>query len=302
MTTQNPDRPGTYNLADYARQLDCYICENGNRFGAEVCRYCSAPLALAEHAQTAKRSPHPVAVIGTPNAGKTVYLGMLTDILSRQHGTLQILARGAFSVSLQQETVGALSRRQFPVRTPLESDGWNWAHYEVTGLPRRRQVELVLPDIAGTAFLAEFERAQTHPVIHSLLDKSSAAMVLIDTDQLESGDQDQDFITMKILSYLLELDGNRRSGWSKRPLAIVFSKADRSEACFEDPVSYAETRTPGVWRMCRQRFRSHRFFAASVASGCARVRWQNEDFAIPLRIEPRGVTEPLEWLVHRLAR
>ena len=51
-----------------------------------------------------------IATLGSADAGKTVYLGMLTDMLSRENAPLQLLARGAFSVSLQQATMAALSR------------------------------------------------------------------------------------------------------------------------------------------------------------------------------------------------
>ena len=51
-----------------------------------------------------------IAVFGASGVGKTVYLGMLMDMLSRQTERLQLLARGAFSITLQQTTVAALSR------------------------------------------------------------------------------------------------------------------------------------------------------------------------------------------------
>ncbi len=48
--------------------------------------------------------------------GKTVYLGMLMDMLSRQKERMQMLARGAFSINLQQFTTTALARGEFPAQ------------------------------------------------------------------------------------------------------------------------------------------------------------------------------------------
>jgi len=101
-------------LAQYAVQVECYVCDGGNRFDAEFCRHCRAPLTLAFQARKQKSQPQLLAVLGGPNVGKTCYVGMLTDMLSRQPSGLQMLAHGAFSVSLQQQTISALARRRFP--------------------------------------------------------------------------------------------------------------------------------------------------------------------------------------------
>ena len=98
----------SYRLAQYSVQVPCFICDGGNSFDAEVCRHCQAPMALAHQANLRKTPPQLVAAIGSADAGKTVYLGMLTDMLSRGYDVLQLLARGAFSVSLQQLTMTAL--------------------------------------------------------------------------------------------------------------------------------------------------------------------------------------------------
>jgi len=295
-------RLASYDLVEHAQLRPCYVCDAGNGSDSMFCRHCSAPLTLAYQAESAKRRPALVAVIGAPSSGKTVYLGMLTDILSRQQGPLQILARGAFSVNLQQQAVSALARRRFPASTPPNPEGWNWVHCELSGLAKRRTVELVLPDVSGAAFMSEIEQTDSYPVIRSFLAKCSGAIVLVDTNKLAAGDQEPDFLTMKALSYLLELDGERKRGWPNRPLAIVFSKADCSDACFQNPTSYAETCAPGLWRLCQERFRQCRYFAASVAGACAQVRSRYETFTLPLRVEPRGVTEPLAWLVNQLAK
>src|SRR6186997_2850126 len=97
-------------LAKYAVQVECYICDGGNRFDAEFCRHCRAPLTLAFQSQKQKTAPRMLSILGGPGVGKTCYIGILTDMLSRQPSGLQMFAHGAFSVSLQQQTIASLAR------------------------------------------------------------------------------------------------------------------------------------------------------------------------------------------------
>lgn len=288
-------------LADFCRQRQCYVCEGGNRFDAEFCRHCHAPMALGPAEEHKKNSsPRLMAVLGAPGSGKTVYLGMLADLLSRHGGPLQLLARGAFSVCLQQQSVSALARRTFPPRTTSDPQGWNWVHGEVADPTGRGQLEIVMPDIPGQALLEEMEHLSSYTVIQAFLSRCSASIVLIDVDALERGDQEQDILATRIVSYLLEVNGDRRRGWPRRPIAFVFAKADRSEACFQDPAEYARLRTPALRELCGKRLAQSRFFAASAVGACAELRAGNDVLHIPLRIEPRGIVPPFAWLVERI--
>src|SRR5215218_1549907 len=112
----------SYRLAEYANQLPCYICSRGNTYDAELCRHCFAPMALSHQANCQKIMPKMIAAIGSSGVGKTVYLGMLLDMLSRQPDRMQAVARGAFSITLQQTTLASLSRCEFPNKTPNEPD------------------------------------------------------------------------------------------------------------------------------------------------------------------------------------
>ena len=79
-----------------------------------------------------------VFLTGSSGAGKTVYLGMLLDLLSRQPERIQAMARGAFSITLQQATMAALMRCEFPEKTATEPDRWNWVHCQVRTPEQRR--------------------------------------------------------------------------------------------------------------------------------------------------------------------
>lgn len=291
----------SYRLAAYTVPCPCYICGGGNNFDSELCRHCHAPMALAHQANTQKIHPRMIAAIGPSGAGKTVYLGVLTDMLSRQVDDLQMLARGAFSIKLQQHAMAALSRCEFPNKTPNEPDRWHWVHCQVLR-KRSKPAELIMPDLAGESLLEEVDHPNTFPVIRSFLTKCSGVQVLIDAPSAESGQSDEDFHTMKLISYLCELTTEKKAGWQNRPVSLVFTKGDQCENCFEDPVAFARRHTPGLYQQCRERLRRHKFFAVGVAGA---VGYRNEPHGrvhVPLRVEPRGIVDPFKWLLEELEK
>lgn len=293
----------SYRLAQYAVPIACYICGTDNTFDSEFCTHCSAPMALAHQAGGQKVPPRMVAVVGASGAGKTVYLGMLMDMLSRQPQRVGLLARGAFSITLQQVTLSALARCEFPQKTPNEPERWDWVHCQVRQPDWRRPIELIMPDMAGEALIEEVDHPHTFRVIRAFLQKCTGAMVLIDSIKLQQGQQEPDYFTMKLLSYLSEMNNDPKHGWKKRPVALILSKADQCEECLEDPAGYARVHATGLWQYCRERFDCHRFFAVGVAGTCVwRESITDGRLQVPLRIEPRGIAEPFEWLLHELLR
>jgi GTPase SAR1 family protein len=293
----------SYRLLPYAVQIPCYVCGGGNTYDAELCRHCFAPMALAHQANSQKIQPRMLATIGPSGVGKTVYLGMLIDMLSRQSTGMQLLARGAFSITLQQTVIGALARCEFPSKTPNEPDRWNWVHCQVKAPEARKPVELIMPDMAGEAILEEVDHPHTYPIIRTFLEKCAGILILVDAEKVHIGAHEQDYFTMKLLSYLCELDDDPRTGWSKRPVALVFTKSDQCTESFEDPSHFAQTRTPGLWQHAQERFAKHQFFATGVAGGTAfRLLPRAGRIRVPLRIEPHGITEPFEWLVRSLGK
>ena len=143
-----------------------------------------------------------------------------------------------FSVSLQQLTI-SLANCEFPDKTPNEPDRWNWIHCQVRSSNKRNPSELIMPDLSGEAILEEVDHPHTYPVIGAFLSKCSGIMLLIDAVRLMEGGKDQDFFAMKMLSYLSELDDDHKSGWCRRPISMIFTKADQCEVCFDDPGEFA---------------------------------------------------------------
>jgi len=239
--------------------------------------------------------------MGASGAGKTVYLGMLIDMLSQRPEQIRLLARGAFSITLQQATVAALSQCEFPEKTPNEPDRWNWVHCQIRKPDRKQPIELIMPDMAGEALIEEVDHPRTYRVIREFLHKCSGAMVLVDAMKVRAGVRHEDFFTMKLLTYVSELNADPRNGWARRPVAVVFTKADQCESCRRDPEGFAREHAIGLWEHCQQRFQRHRFFAAGVAGACATLDTLTEGrIQIPLRIEPHGIIEPFVWLLEQL--
>ena len=91
----------------------CPLC-SGLVYANEPCGRCFAPAEVIDSIRTRDRPPSFIGVLGPSGVGKTVYLGMLLDLLARGAGGLSGLARGPFSVALHRTLVLALERQRFP--------------------------------------------------------------------------------------------------------------------------------------------------------------------------------------------
>jgi hypothetical protein len=299
MTRWGTQRIESYEFLTDSSATACYVCDGANRFDRECCRHCGAPLAPA--AESSGRQPRTIAVIGVPGAGKTTYLGMLADILSRQTGSFEFLARGAFSVSLQHASLHALARGRFPAQTDRDPRNWNWLHCEVRGQARRRPTDLIIPDVSGAALMEELDQPGSVTVIQSFLANCAGALLLVDVDRLQRGDMEPDVAAKNIVEYLIGLAPHRRKGWRKRPVAVVFTKADRCEDCLEDPLQFGRRAAPALLQQCQRRFTNFRLFATTSVGATLETRSGRELVQLPVRIEPRGTVQPFEWLIKQLA-
>jgi hypothetical protein len=262
-------------------------------------------MALAHQTQSVKKRPHLIAVIGASGCGKTVYLGLLMDMLTKHVGLLRSTARGPMSISLQQMTTTALATGWFPEKTVTTPEHWHWVHCQFNCRRRRRPIELVIPDLSGEALAIETERSGRYPAIRALLAKCAAVIVLADAELLQSGDHSQDFVALKLLSLMGELReeqarSRRLRGQERRPLALLLSKADKCDGLFENPHEFAEAHATALWTDCRARFPRHGVFACSVTGATAFRDNYGRRQEVPLRVEPRGIIEPFGWLMTEL--
>ncbi len=282
--------------------LPCLICEKQNANEALVCASCGAPMALIQEALTQDRDPCIVTVVGDSNVGKTVYLGMLLDMLSKRAEDFEAIPKGAYSVNLQHTVITYLSTRQFPPKTAVEVDDWHWAYYQVSKRKRGSKIsDLVMPDMAGEAIAAEVANPKTFTVIRSLLEKSAGAILLVDGALAAAGSPQPDFFALKLMTYLDGVLASKHQQRLDTPVAVVLSKGDYCPECFDNPRAFAQTNLNRLWNICESRFNHFEFFATSVVGALAYGNDEGGNVVpYPLHVAPRGVLEPFEWVLSKL--
>jgi hypothetical protein len=309
MNTWNVQPLDSYRLGQYQLPLPCLLCGENNLIDATSCRNCTAPMEMTRIMNEAKKTrPQIIATLGAPGVGKSVYLGMLLDILTRQRERSDVTTLGTSSVDLQQTTVAALTRGEFPEPTPKNPEEWTWAHCQLSRSTRKTPLEVFLPDISGAAVVQEYEHRKSYPVIPGLVSKSTGLMLFVDSSRVQEGDKDEEFFALKLLQYFEEIQVQEAKRTKKRRkrapnshVAIVLAKADRSEECRHRTADFVRGQMAALWQHCKDQLPSHRFFAASAVGACATVKDRREfDVTIPLRVEPQGVIEPFRWLLGKI--
>lgn len=283
----------------------CLICNTTNLNDAVLCGECSAPLSIVHDAAAQEREPRIVSIVGESNVGKTVYLGVLLDMLSQRAGEFEAVPKGAYSIDLQQTVISHLSHRSFPPKTPMETNQWYWAYYQVLRRePVPKWVDLVMPDMAGESLAAEVAAPQTFRVIRSLLTKSAGTLLLVDAALAANGSSQPDFFALKMLSYIDSMHGARRDERIKTPTAVVLCKSDYCPDCFDDPRQFVRANLNRLWNMCESRFETVEFFSCSVVGslGYATVEEQDQQYVVPIPLHTalRGVLEPFTWIIDQL--
>lgn len=282
--------------------LICVVCDAENTSDVNACVNCGAPMELVRETLAQERKPCIITVIGDSNVGKTVYLGVLLDMLSKHTDDFDSVPKGPYSVNLQHTVISYLGARHFPPKTAMEVDEWQWAYYQVSPRQNKDEVyDLVMPDMAGEALSAEVSSPNTFAVIRSLLDKSAAVIMLVDAAMAAAGSPQPDFFALKLMAYLDGVRALKHHQKIKTPIAVVLSKGDYCPECFDDPNGFAKTNLNRVWNMCDNRYENVAFFATSVV-GALGYGTDEEDNVIPypLHIAPRGIVEPFEWVLAKL--
>lgn len=280
----------------------CLICRNPLMEEAAFCAHCSAPTALTRESVVQGRKPCIITVIGDSNVGKTVYLGYLMDMLSRRAGEYESVPKGPFSINLQQTVMSHLAARLFPPKTPNEVDQWHWVYCQVANRAMSdKWYDLVMPDMAGEAIAAELDAPHTYTAIRGLLTQSAGVMVLVDASMAAMGNVQADFFAFKLTSYLDQLAALRVGTKVATPLAVVLCKSDYCQQAFDDPMSFTKTNLNRLWNLCETRFENVAFFAASVIGAIGfQTDASDNVVTVPLHSAPRGILEPLEWLLTAL--
>lgn len=311
MSNWNVQPLDSYRLGQYQLPLPCLLCGENNLIDSTSCRNCTAPMEITRIVAEAKKTrPQIIATLGAPGVGKSVYLGMLLDILTRQRDRSDVTTLGTSSVDLQQTTVAALTRGEFPEPTSRKPEDWTWAHCRLSRSTRKTPLEVFLPDMSGTAVVQEYEHRKSYDVIPGLISKATGLMLFVDSSRVQEGDKDEEFFALKLLQYFEEIQTKeaqkqhtkrRRKRAPISHVAIVLTKADCSDDCRHHTAEFVRGQMAALWQHCEDRLPSHRFFAASAVGCCATVKDRREfDVTIPLRVEPQGVIEPFRWLLGKI--
>jgi hypothetical protein len=269
------------------------------------CVSCLAPIEISQTVRRRGTPPRFVPVLGASGAGKTVYLGMLLDILSQGTRPLAGLATSAFSVRLQEQTTTALENRRFPDKTPTEAEGWQWVHCEVTHPKRpKAYADIITPDFAGESIAHEIEQPGSYPAIRHVILQAHGLLVLCDSLRVRDASLGEDLFALKLASYLVQLHEAAAPAKGRQavdqPLAIVLTKSDVCPEAGADPARFAAANLPRLLQFCRRKFAHYEFFASSVVgSSVTLVDGYGCRTQVPLHIEPRGITEPLDWVLGR---
>ena len=299
MVTANP-KPATDSDA-----VLCVICDRVIMDYDSFCSRCMAPSELTHSVIRRGVPARFVAVLGKSDAGKTVYLGMLLDMLSKGHRGLRGFPNGSFSVAVQQQTMTALQDRLFPEKTASEADNWNWVHCEVKKEGRSSQyLDIITPDFAGEAIALEVEQPGSYPTIRAMVRKAAALLVLIDSQRTRDEGREEDYFGLKLASYISNVNAGVKGKREKKlgiPVVILFTKADTCPEAHANPAQFAAANLPGLTNYCERHFEKYAFFSSGIVGSTATVI-SNQGFRmqIPLHIEPRGVIEPLEWIMKHL--
>jgi hypothetical protein len=293
----------TTNYAGSSTYPACPLCD-GCVYSGEPCGNCHAPSEVIGSILERDRRPKILGVLGPSGVGKTVYLGMLLDLLARGAGGLHGLARGPFSLELHRNTVLSLERQRFPDKTPTEADRWKWVHCEVS-TPRGKKggvYDIVTPDVAGEAVLYELTQPKSNPTVRAIISKCAGLVVLVDILQVVADGQGQELFAMQLISYLMALrPPAKRKQKVNVPVALIFTKADLCAESVHDPEAFAKANATALWKLCESRLEQFRFFSSGVAGSTAQlVDRDGVESLVPLRIEPRGIVEPFAWLLSLL--
>ena len=181
-----------------------------------------------------------MGVLGPTGVGKTVYLGMLLDLLARDVCGLHGLAQSPFTLSLHRNVILALERQRFPEKTPVESDRWDWVHCEIYAGKSKTPYDIVAPDVAGEAVIGELENPGTYKTIRALIGRCAGLVVLVDVVQVVADGQGQELFAMQLISYLDALKPRKRNRKIDVPVAIVFTKTDLWDEWIRDPEAFAK--------------------------------------------------------------
>lgn len=290
-------------------ELFCVVCDNQVLESGRRCPNCRTPIGVSRSVkqQDHRKKKKLISVLGSSGAGKTVYLGMLLDMLGKGTMGMKGIPCGAFSLAVQDLTISSLEKRRFPEKTANEIDQWNWIHCEAFYQRKEKQkIDIITPDVAGEVLANEVLHTGSSTIIQNLTRNSDATLVLLDSIRVRDHSRSEDTFAVKLLSYIAQQHTRafeERRDQVRLPVAFVLTKTDVCPEAELNTDAFVRANLPGLHEFCKQRFQSFCFFPASVVG--TTLEYEREDGSLveaPLHVQPRGVIEPMQWALGQLEK
>lgn len=241
-----------------------------------------------------------ITLLGVGRTGKTVYLGVLFDLL-RRWKSKEIVFRpyGDETITMMTDIMNTLARCSWPSPTPHDSVFPFRAQVRYSSAGRNRHYKIFIPDYAGDK-TEHFVENEGEPLLHKSpffrqVVESDAVILVADGAILSGGTTQKIRIhennLMAAVSRLADVKGGRR-GKIRAPIAIVVTKADL----------YEESESAEIWarlrrlvELCEETCERFEVFEVSSVGGVDEVGDPLEQF------QPRHVVDPIMWLLVQLS-
>ncbi len=273
----------------------------GRRRLPRLCRHCERPIALSSFGELSEK---PIALIGTPGAGKTIFLRQSTRMLRLALSAIPGSRAEVDSAEQQEELRHDLEMLDRGLMPPKTAGDVMQAFALAVRLPSPHDLRclLYLFDAPGEHF-ATVQRFGRKLILQSL----SGIVLLVDPCSLPGltgGPPATDGVSLpRVVETLLagaaQLFGNN-GGRCGVPLAVVLSKRDALRPEVQQTVNAGSDETVRAVlvehgagnevRALEQRFGRVRYFACS-ALGRPPLPHRDEPY------HPEGILEPLLWLL-----
>ena len=241
-----------------------------------------------------------IALVGPPNAGKTVYLTMLyKELETKEIQGLSFAPYGSRTIEVVARNIARMEQGEFPPPTGMES---SFRYEAVASFSRRfatQKYRIQISDYAGE-HLKEFDDAHEmwlhHTDYFEYVVSADALLFMLDCETLLNGDSIPHLQSILIGTVHTFIE-RRRSDPTKPsnvPVALLFSKSDVLSS--KEDIEKVTSQVSRLIAVCKKRFRYFRYFLVSSVG----VRPELNDKGDPIPpsdMEPVGVVEPLIWLL-----
>lgn len=283
-----------------AERVRCICCDASSFSGTQFCCQCKMPMSLSESVGAREVAPMFLPIIGGRGVGKTVYLGMLLDLLLKGKQGVIGQPGSPGTIEAHKRAIASLKRRRFPPKTGTESEYWDWIQADLRfGEGKSEQaISWISPDPAGESVLMEIEHPGCFPALQASVAKSSGIVWLIDATSVQENSPAEELLAAKLAVYVHK--NVRRSGPERKivdiPIAIAFTKTDACPEAAQNPKQFAAKSLAGFYGYLQDHVPKHRFFSSMAVGSVVQLADEFGGGFFPMHVQPKGIVEPFAWV------